>query len=116
MGNPQARRLVEYMSYTCPHCAHFEAESALALRNGPIASGKGSFEVRHLLRDPIDATIAAADQLRAANALLRCMTVSGRTDQVVGHCPEADRGTDEALERRPHAAADARHRLGSAFL
>ena len=38
---------------------HFEAESALPLRMGPIGAGTLSFEVRHLLRDPIDATIAA---------------------------------------------------------
>lgn len=59
LGNPAAaHKVVEYMSYTCPHCAHFEAESAAPLRAGPIASGKLSFEVRHLLRDGIDVTIA----------------------------------------------------------
>jgi len=59
LGNPAApHKVVEYMSYTCPHCAHFEAESAAPLRAGPIASGRYSFEVRHLLRDGIDVTMA----------------------------------------------------------
>ncbi|HWU03804.1 MAG TPA: thioredoxin domain-containing protein [Novosphingobium sp.] len=59
MGNPQAAtRVSEYMSYTCPHCAHFEAEASLPLRMGYIASGRVSFEVKHLLRDPLDVTVA----------------------------------------------------------
>jgi hypothetical protein len=58
-GNPAApHKLVEYMSYTCSHCAHFEAETALPLRMGPVGGGQLSFEVRHLLRDPLDITIA----------------------------------------------------------
>ena len=59
LGNPEAEtKLVEYMSYTCTHCAHFEDESALPLRMGYVATGRVSFEVRHLLRDPVDATVA----------------------------------------------------------
>lgn len=58
-GNPAAtHKLVEYMSYTCSHCAHFEAETALPLRMGPVGGGQLSFEVRHLVRDPLDITIA----------------------------------------------------------
>lgn len=68
VGNPDAPlKLVEYMSYTCPHCAHFEAEGAPALRIGMIASGKGSFEVRHLLRDPIDTAVALLTNCVPAN-------------------------------------------------
>ncbi|NKJ00645.1 thioredoxin domain-containing protein [Novosphingobium sp. SG707] len=58
-GNPAAaHKLIEYMSYTCSHCAHFEAETALPLRMGPVGGGQLSFEVRHLVRDPLDITIA----------------------------------------------------------
>lgn len=58
-GNPAAaHKLIEYMSYTCPHCAHFEMESAIPLRMGPVGGGQLSFEVRHLLRDPLDVTVA----------------------------------------------------------
>ena len=46
------------MSYTCPHCAAFEAESGVPLRNSFLAGGKVSFEVRHFLRDPADITAA----------------------------------------------------------
>lgn len=58
-GNPAAaHKLVEYMSYTCSHCAHFEMEATPPLRMGPVGGGQLSFEVRHLVRDPIDVTIA----------------------------------------------------------
>jgi hypothetical protein len=43
VGNPGAAvKLVEYVSYTCPHCAHFEVEADAPLRLSFIASGKGS--------------------------------------------------------------------------
>lgn len=59
IGNPDAPvKLVEYMSYTCPHCAHFEAEGMPRLRLTGLASGKVSLEVRHFLRDPVDTTVA----------------------------------------------------------
>ena len=54
-GNPQARvRLVEYGSYTCPHCAAFATESAAVLRGQMIRSGSTSLEYRHLVRDGLD--------------------------------------------------------------
>lgn len=53
-GNPAARtKVVEYASYTCPHCAHFAAESKAGL-DGLIRSGSTSIEYRHLIRDPLD--------------------------------------------------------------
>ena len=59
LGNPNAPvKLVEYISYTCPHCAHFEQESDVQLRVGFISSGKGSIEVRSYVRDPVDMTVA----------------------------------------------------------
>ncbi len=59
MGNPAAtQKVVEYMSYTCPHCAAFEQDSNPALANGVIAKGKTSLEVRNFIRDPLDLTVA----------------------------------------------------------
>lgn len=59
LGNPAAKvRLVEYVSYTCSHCAHFQKQSEAVLRLAYVTPGKVSVEVRHLIRDPIDLTVA----------------------------------------------------------
>lgn len=59
LGNPDAPvKLTEYISYTCPHCAHFEKESHAPLVRNYIQSGKVSLEVRHLMRDPVDTAVA----------------------------------------------------------
>lgn len=62
-GNPKAKvKLVEYISFTCPHCAHFVGEAATAL-DGKVKSGTTSVELRHAVRDPLDLT---------ASILARC--------------------------------------------
>lgn len=58
-GNPAApSRLVEYVSYTCPHCAHFVAEGTGPLKAGWVRSGRLSVEIRNLVRDRYDLTAA----------------------------------------------------------
>lgn len=58
-GNPDAPvKLVEFISYTCPHCAHFEVESDATLQLGFLRTGKGSIEVRPFFRNVIDVTAA----------------------------------------------------------
>lgn len=59
MGNPQAKvAVLEFVSYTCPHCANFEQQSSAAMQLAYVAPGKASVEVRHVLRNPVD--LAAA--------------------------------------------------------
>lgn len=59
LGNPNAKvRLGEYVSYTCSHCAEFHIASEAALRLKYVQSGAVSVEINHVLRDPVDATIA----------------------------------------------------------
>ena len=59
LGNPAAGvKLVEFVSYTCPHCAHFELQADAPLRVTYVHNGKLSVEVRHLVRDPVDLTAA----------------------------------------------------------
>ncbi|HEX7858160.1 MAG TPA: thioredoxin domain-containing protein [Sphingobium sp.] len=65
LGNPQATRLVEYVSYTCPHCAHFVGEASEPLRNDWVRKGTLSLEVRNAVRDPYD--LAAAVLVRCGN-------------------------------------------------
>lgn len=73
LGNPVAPvKLVEYISYTCPHCAHFEIEAGDQLKLGMVANGKGSVEFRSFLRNPIDV---------AATLLVQC----GATSRFIGN-------------------------------
>lgn len=59
LGNPKAKvKLTEYVSYTCPHCAHFHKESDPLLRMSYVPQGKVAVTVSQVLRNPIDITIA----------------------------------------------------------
>lgn len=65
IGNPSARvKLVEYLSYTCPHCGAFVAESKPVLMDQFVRSGSVSLEIRHAVRDGLD--LAAALYARCA--------------------------------------------------
>lgn len=64
LGNPKARvHVVEYLSLTCPHCAHFHADVFPAFKAKYIDTGRVRFTVRELLTAP--AQVAAAGFLMA---------------------------------------------------
>ncbi len=64
IGNPRAKvQLVEYLSYTCSHCAHFMAESKARLHDDLVRRGVVRIEVRNAVRDSFD---------MAATLLARC--------------------------------------------
>lgn len=59
MGKPAAPvKLVEYLSYTCSHCAHFTGEASAPLKTGYVAKGLATVEVRNAVRDRYDFTAA----------------------------------------------------------
>ena len=65
LGNPAAKvKLVEYLSFTCSHCAHFAETGMPALTANYVKPGLVSIEARHALRDPAD--FAAALLARCA--------------------------------------------------
>jgi protein-disulfide isomerase len=58
IGNPEAKvKLVEYVSYTCPHCAVFTREADDRIKLGYVMPGNVNLEIRHLIRDPVDLTV-----------------------------------------------------------
>ena len=58
IGNPAAPlKLVEYASHTCHVCAEFSQKGAVPM-DEYVASGVVSYELRNLIRDPIDLSIA----------------------------------------------------------
>lgn len=55
VGNPAAKtKLMEFVSYTCPHCGHFFKEADGAIKLALVQPGKVSVEIRHVIRDPAD--------------------------------------------------------------
>lgn len=59
MGKPAAPvHLVEYLSYSCSHCAHFTGEASAPLKAGYVAKGLATVEVRNAVRDRYDFTAA----------------------------------------------------------
>jgi protein-disulfide isomerase len=59
VGNPAApTKVVEYVSYTCSHCAEFVKTGTAPLKAGWVRSGKASVEVRNAIRDRYDLTAA----------------------------------------------------------
>lgn len=59
LGSAEAPlKLVEYVSYTCPHCAHFHKEADPVLRLTMVPKGQISVTVTNFLRNPIDLTAA----------------------------------------------------------
>ena len=63
VGNPDAKaKLIQFVSYTCIHCAHFEQASDAPLRAGFIMEGKTEVEVRHVIRNPIDLAAALSTE------------------------------------------------------
>jgi protein-disulfide isomerase len=59
MGKPAAPvKLVEYLSYTCGHCAHYAGEASAPLKTNYIAKGLVTVELRNAVRDRYDFTAA----------------------------------------------------------
>jgi len=57
IGNPEAPlKLVEYASHTCHVCADFSKQGAAAM-DKYVETGVVSYEIRNLIRDPVDLTI-----------------------------------------------------------
>jgi protein-disulfide isomerase len=67
MGNPDAPvKLIEYASYTCPHCKAFEETGALPLVDKYVKSGRVSWEYRSLLLHAPDAPLTLLINCRGA--------------------------------------------------
>jgi len=59
IGNPEAEAsLIEFISYTCGHCATFAREGLGALDLAVLAPGHMTVEVRPVIRNAIDLTIS----------------------------------------------------------
>lgn len=59
IGNPKAAStMIEFISYTCPHCADFAGEGETGLDLVLVSPGKMNLEVRSFIRNPIDLAVS----------------------------------------------------------
>lgn len=73
IGNPEAEsRMIEFISYTCPHCASFTDQGEPGLELVLIGPGKMNLEVRSVVRNPLDL---------AVTMLVGCGDASGFKDR-----------------------------------
>ncbi|MEO8723994.1 MAG: thioredoxin domain-containing protein [Sphingobium sp.] len=57
-GNPNAAvKVIEFGSFSCPHCRDFSAESTQDIHS-MVNTGKLSYEYRTYIRDPVDMMVA----------------------------------------------------------
>lgn len=71
-GNPRAKvRLVEYLSFTCPHCAVMEMAAVPPMTAKYVRTGLVSYEVRHALRDGYDLAAAMLARCQGPQAFFR---------------------------------------------
>ena len=69
MGNPEASvTVVEYGSYTCPHCAEFDETGLQPLIDNYVKNGKVAFEYRNFVRDPLDMAAALIARCNGAQS------------------------------------------------
>jgi hypothetical protein len=68
IGNPDAdSRMIEFVSYTCGHCASFTDEGEPGLELTLIMPGRMSLEVRPVIRNWLDVTVTMLAQCGAAS-------------------------------------------------
>ena len=68
VGNPDAKvKLIEFFSYTCPHCAEFAQQGDGPIKLAYLAPGRMNVEYRHLIRDPVDLTVGLLVNCGAAS-------------------------------------------------
>lgn len=59
IGNPKAEaKVIEFVSYTCSHCADFAANGEPALELSGLTPGKVQLEVRPVIRNALDITLS----------------------------------------------------------
>lgn len=59
MGNPNAKvKLIEFASFTCPHCREFHEQAMDALKDKYVGSGQVSYEFRSFILNGIDVPVS----------------------------------------------------------
>jgi protein-disulfide isomerase len=105
IGNPAAKvKLVEYLSYSCPHCAAFQKESAATLYGKFVASGSTSIEIRNQVHDQLDLAVAVLAQCAGAARFEPFMRdIYAKQDQWLGDGIEFQQANERRMAMYPPA-------------
>lgn len=76
LGNPDAPvTIIEYASFTCPHCANFHTQVFPKLKQTYIKTGKVKLVYRNYTRDRADLEVAKITRCAGPDRVLDLMTV-----------------------------------------
>ncbi len=103
LGNPKANiRFVEYLSYTCSHCAAFVSEASSPLKKNYVAKALVAVEVRNAVRDRYD--FAAALLARCGGAVKffgNTELLMSAQGQWLAKAPAFDAANSEKMSKLP---------------
>ncbi|KQM64145.1 hypothetical protein ASE75_09030 [Sphingomonas sp. Leaf17] len=105
-GNSAARvKVIEYSSFTCPHCGHFAVQSAPILKAQMIARGSTSLEVRNLVRDRLDLAAAIVARCGDVNRYpVRSLAIFTAQDQWLARGAAFEQANQERIALYPMLA------------
>ena len=118
IGDPDAdTRLIEFVSYTCSHCANFAIQGEPALDLTLLMPGKMAVEVRPVIRNALDLTVTLLAQCGEIRPALRIVTAPSCTARRTGSPRsrarrKASRRSGAARATRPSRPMNAANALG----
>ena len=114
IGNPDAEvHLIEFVSYTCPHCADFTVQGEAPLQLAYIGPGKMKFEVRSFIRNDVDLAASMLVQCGDNSKFLQNHTMfMTKQSTWLG---EARKASDAQLAQWLNGSASGRQSMASAL-
>ncbi|WP_271438427.1 DsbA family protein [Pontixanthobacter luteolus] len=114
IGNPDADvHLIEFVSYTCPHCADFTIQGEAPLQLAYIGPGKMKFEVRSFIRNDVDLAATMLVQCGDNSKFLQNHTMfMTKQSAWLG---EARKASDAQLAQWLNGSASGRQSMASAL-
>ncbi|MXO90717.1 thioredoxin domain-containing protein [Pontixanthobacter aquaemixtae] len=100
LGNPDAPlKVVEYASHTCGACAQFSVQGGPPLQEEYVNSGRVSYELRNLVRDPIDLVISTMARCGEPAAFIpRADQAWASFNEVMGGAQSNGQALQQAME------------------
>ncbi|RXZ65688.1 thioredoxin domain-containing protein [Pelagerythrobacter rhizovicinus] len=76
IGNPDAKvELIVFVSYTCPHCAHFTTEGEAPLQLAYVGPGRVELQIQPMIRNSADLVATMLTSCGAPSKFLRNHTL-----------------------------------------